>query len=61
MTERQPTEMQVMEEVAEHEEINYPETPDYRYGAQPFDDFLFPWGKGSVDHPITIEENEGFS
>ena len=43
MTERQPTEMQVMEEVAEHEEINYPETPDSRYVAQPFDDLLFPW------------------
>ena len=29
--------------------------------AQPFDDFLFPWEKGSVDNPITIEEDEGFS
>ena len=41
--------------------MNYPETPDSRYVAQPFDDFLFPWEEGSVDNPITIEEDEGFS
>ena len=28
--------------------------------AQPFDDFFFPWEEGSVDNPITIEEDEGF-
>ena len=32
-----------------------------RYVAQPFDDFLLPWEEGSVDNPITIEEDEGFS
>ena len=37
------------------------EIPDSRYVAQPFDDFLFPWEEGSVDNPITIEEDEGFS
>ena len=53
--------MQMMEEVAEHVGMNYPETPDSRYVAQPFDDFLFPWEEGSVDNPITIKEDEGFS
>ena len=41
--------------------MNYPEIPDSRYVAQPIDDFLFPWEEGSVDNPITIEEDEGFS
>ena len=54
-------EMQMMEEVAGHVGMNYPETPDSRYVAQPFDDFLFPWEEGSVDNQITIEEDEGFS
>ena len=53
--------MQMMEEVAEHVGMNYPENPDSRYVAQPFDDFLFPWEEVSVDNPITIEEDEGFS
>ena len=61
MTENQLGEMQMMEEVAEHVEMIYPETPDSRSVAQPFDDFLFPWEEGSVDTPITIEEDEGFS
>ena len=39
--ENQLGEMQMMEEVAEHVGLNYPETPDSRYVAQPFDDFLF--------------------
>ena len=60
-TENQLGEMQMMEEVAEHVGMNYPETPDSRYVAQPFDDFLFPWEEESVDNPITIEEDEGFS
>ena len=30
--------------------------------AQPFDGILFPWEKeGSVENPINIEEDEGFS
>ena len=33
----------MMEEVAEHVGMNYPDTPDSRNVAQPFDDFLFPW------------------
>ena len=53
--------MQMMEEVAKHMGMNYPETPDSRYVAQPFHDFLFPWEEGSVDKPITIEEYEGIS
>ena len=51
----------MMEEVAEPVGMNYPENPDSRYAAQPFDDFLFPWEEGSVDNRITIEEDEGFS
>ena len=59
---REPTwRMQMMGEVAEHVGMNYPETPDSRYVAQPVDDFLFPWEEGFVDNPITIEEDEGFS
>ena len=54
-------EMQTLEEVAEHVGMNYLETPDSRYVAQPFDDFLFPWEEGSVENQITIEEDEGFS
>ena len=57
-TENQLGEMQMMEEVAEHVGMKYPEIPDSRYVAQPFDDFLFPWEDGSVDNPITIEEDE---
>ena len=60
-TENELGEMQMMEEVAEHVGMNYPEILDSRYVAQPFDDFLFPWEEGSVDNPITIEEDEGFS
>ena len=60
-TENQLGEMQMMEEVAEHVGMNYPETPDSRYVAQSFDDFLFPWEEGTLDNPITIEEDEGFS
>ena len=51
----------MMEEVAELVRMNYPETPDSRYVAQPFDNFLFLREMGSVDNPITIEEDEGFS
>ena len=60
-TENQLGEMQMMEEVTEHVGMNYPEIADSRYVAQPFDDFLFPWEEGSVDNPITIEEDKGFS
>ena len=61
-TETQLGEMQMMEEVAEHVRMNYPETPDSRYVAQPFDDFLFPWEEGSMDNPITISKRmRGFS
>ena len=61
ITENQLGTMQMMEEVSEHVGMNYPEIPDSIYVAQPFDDFLFPWEEGSVDNPITIEEDEGFS
>ena len=61
MTKNLLGEMQMMEAVAEHVGMNYPETPDSRYVAQPFDDFLFPWKEGFVDNPITIEADEGFS
>ena len=41
--------------------MNYPDTPDSRYVAQPIDDYRFPCEEGSVENPITIEEDEGFS
>ena len=49
----------MMEEVSGHVGMNYPEIPDSRFVAQPVDDF--PWEEGSVENPITIEEDEGFS
>ena len=42
MTEKQLEEMQMMEEVAEHVGMNYPDTLDSKYVAQPVNDFLFP-------------------
>ena len=42
MTENQLGEMKMMEEVAEHVGLDYSDTPDSRYVAQPVDDFLFP-------------------
>ena len=62
ITENQLGTRQMMEEVYEHVGMNYPEIPDSRYVAQPIDDFLFPWEEeGSVENPITIDEDEGFS
>ena len=62
MTENQLQEMQMMEEVSEHVELNYPEIPDSRIVAEPVDDFLFPWEEaGSAKNPIPIDEDEGFS
>ena len=61
ITENQLGTMQMMEEVLEHLGMNYFEVPDSRYLAQPVDGFLFPWEEeGSVENPITIEEDEGF-
>ena len=60
-TENQRGEMQLMEGVAEHVGVNYPETPDSRYVAHSFDDFLFPWEEGSGHNRITIEEDERYS
>ena len=62
ITENQLGTMQMMVEVSEHVGMNYSEIPDSRYVAQPFDDFLFSWEEeGSVDNPITMDEDEGFS
>ena len=61
MTENQHGVMQMTEEVAEHVEMNYPDSPDSRYMAQPFDDFVFPWKERSVENTIIIEEDEKFS
>ena len=62
VTENQFRTMQLMEEVSEHVEMNYPEILGSRYVAQPVGDFLFPWEEeGSVENPNTIEEDEGFS
>ena len=58
-TENQLGEMQMMEEVVEHVGLNYPETPDSRYVAQPFDDFLFPWEEGSMDNQLPSKRMRG--
>ena len=55
ITENQLVTMQMMEQVAEHMRMNYPDIPDPRYGAQPVDDFLFFWEDPSVESTITIE------
>ena len=61
ITENQLEEMQMMGEISDHVGMNYPEIPDSRFVAQPVD-ILFPWEEeGSVDNPITIDEDEGFS
>ena len=61
-TENQLGEIQMMEELAEHVEMNYPDTPDSRYVAQTVDDLLFTWQEaGSAGNPITIEEDKSFS
>ena len=41
--------------------MNYLDTADSRYVAQPTDDYRFPCEEGSVENPNTIEEDEGFS
>ena len=41
ITENQLGTMQMMGEVSDHVGLNYPETPDSRFVAQPVDDFLF--------------------
>ena len=62
MTENQLAEMQMMEEVSEHEGMNYLDSPDSRYVAQPVDDFFFPCEEaGSAKNPMAIDEFEGFS
>ena len=61
ITENQLGTMQMMEEVSEHVGMNYPEIPDSKFVVQPVNDFLFHWEEESVDNPITIEEDEGFS
>ena len=62
ITENQLEEMQMMGEVSDHVGMNYLEIPDSRFAAQPVDDSLFPWEEeGSVENPITIDEDEGCS
>ena len=51
--------MQMMEEVSDHVGMNYPDTFVSRYVVQPIDDFLFPWGEGSVESAHTIEKERG--
>ena len=62
ITENQLGTMQMMGEVSDHVGMNYPEIPDSRFVAQPFDDFLFLWEEaGLAENPITVDEDEGFS
>ena len=62
MTEIQLGEVQMMEEASAHVVMNYLEIPDSRYVEQLFDAFFFTWEEeGSVEIPITIDEDEGFS
>ena len=63
MTENQLGEMQMMEQMAAQVGMNYPDTSDFRYVAQPVDNFIFPWEDemGSAGKSITKDEDEGFS
>ena len=62
ITENQLGTRQMMEEVTEHEGMNYPEIPDSKFVARPVDDFLFPWEEmGSAENSIIIDEDAGFS
>ena len=62
MTESQLGERQVMEEVAEHMGMNYPDTRYSRYVAHLVKDFLFPREEaGSAENTITIVEDEDLS
>ena len=62
MAENHFGETQMTEEVAEHVGMNYTDTPDSSYVAQPVNDFLFPWEEaGSAKNPIIIDQDEGFS
>ena len=62
ITENQLRTIQMMGEVSDHVGMNYPEIPNSRFVAQPVDDFLFPWEEEeSVENPITINEDDGFS
>ena len=49
----------MMEEVSDHVGMNYPDNFDSRYVAQPVNDFLFPWGEGSLENAHTIDEERG--
>ena len=60
MTENQLGTLYIKKEVSVHVGMNYLKTLDSRYGAEPFDVFLFTREEGSVDNPITIGEDEGF-
>ena len=52
--------MQIMEEVAEHVAMTYPEIPDPRYVAQPVNGFLFLREEemGSAKNPIIMKKKE---
>ena len=51
ITENQLGTMQTMEEVSEHEGMNYPEIPDSRFVVQPVNDFLFPFFANFCEQP----------
>ena len=63
ITQNQFGTMEMMSQIAEQIVMDYPESPGcYRYKAQPVNDFLFHLEEeGSVENPITIEDDEGFS
>ena len=54
--------MGMMSQIAEHVWMDYRVVLDSRYVAQSANNFLFPCEEErSVDDPITIEEDQGFS
>ena len=62
ITENQLGTIQMIEKVSDYVGMKYPEILDSRFVAQSVDHYLFSWEEAeSVENPITIDEEEGFS
>ena len=53
ITKNQPETIGMMSHFTEQLGMDYSQVPDYKYKAQPGNDFLFPWeGEGSAENRI---------
>ena len=61
-TDNQLGSMQMMQELSEHLEMNYPEIPDPIYMDQPVKVFITRWDvAGFVENLVSIDKDEDFS